>query len=269
MSTKLTSLATAHYILLARSFVVIVGGLAVWWGIYGFPIFWQESSTERIANQVVAGDPFDAGILTRQLPIMNSIERSTYCRPAALRSAAIIQLRMVEAVGLANDRERSGGRLISLGKVIRSSLLCSPADPFLWVVLSWLENTQHGIDHSDLRYLRMSYRLGPNEGWIALKRNPIALANYSALSPDLAEAGISEFVSLIRSHFYSEAADIVAGPGRPIRSLLFAPLKGISDADRQAFAKLLYERGLDDIPVPGTVPPPQDPWHSNTPIMVK
>jgi hypothetical protein len=107
----------------------------------------------------------------------------------------------------------------------------------------------------------MSYQLGPNEGWIALKRNPIALANFATLPPDLAEAGISEFVALVRSHLYSEAGDIVAGQARPIRGLLFARLWDIKEADRQAFANLLYDRGLDDIPVPGTAPPVRHPWH--------
>ena len=74
MSTKLTGLVTAHYILLARSFVIILGCIAVWWGIVEFPVFWQESSTERIANRIIAGDPFKLEILARQLPIIDSIE---------------------------------------------------------------------------------------------------------------------------------------------------------------------------------------------------
>src|ERR1035437_3903294 len=159
MSHKRPSLITAHYILLARSFVVIVGCVAVWWGIVEFPVFWQESSTERIADRIIAGDPFKVEVLARQLPIINSIERSAYCRPAALRSAAIIQLRMVEAATPANDRNHSDEQLKSLGNVIRSSLSCSPADAFLWVVLFWIENTQNGSGPTHLKYLRMSYQL--------------------------------------------------------------------------------------------------------------
>ena len=140
MSTKLTSLVTAHYILLARSFVVILGCIAVWWGIIVFPVFWQESSTERIANQIIAGDPFKAEILARQLPIIDSIERSAYCRPAALRSAAIIQLRMVEVAGTVKVGEQSGETLKVVAKYDpQFSMSCAPADPFLWLVLYWVE----------------------------------------------------------------------------------------------------------------------------------
>jgi hypothetical protein len=252
---------SARYILVARIFVVIVGCAAGWWGIVVFPVFWQGSSTERIANRIIAGAPFKAGTLAKQIPILENTEKAAYCRPAGLRSAAILRLRILEAATSANDRSNIDGSLKSLGDVIRSSLSCSPADPFLWAVLFWLENTRNGSDLTHLKYLRMSYQLGPNEGWITLKRNPIVLANFATLPPDLVEAGISEFVALVRSHLYNEAGDIVAGLTRPIRALLFTRLRDIKESDRQAFAGLLHERSLDDIPVPGTAPPLQHPWH--------
>jgi hypothetical protein len=261
MSMTRPSLVTAHYILLARSFVIVVGCLAVWWGIVEFPVFWQESSIEHIADRIVAGAPFKAAILARQVPIINSIERSVYCRPSALRSAAIIQLRMFEVATSTNDRDHIDEQLKSLGNVIRSSLSCSPADPFLWAVLFWMQNKSDGADPAYLKYLRMSYQLGPNEGWIARKRNPITLAIFSALPTDLAEVGVSEFVALVSSHLYSEAGDIITGPGRPIRDLLVARLKDIQEADRSVFANLLYDRGVDDISIPGIAQPPQHPWH--------
>jgi hypothetical protein len=259
MSSTRPSFTTARYIILARSFVVVVGCIGVWWGVIEFPVFWQESSTERIADRIIAGAPFKAEILARQFPIVNSIEKSADCRPAALRSAAIIQLRVVEAANSENDQ--TDEQLMALGNVIRSSLTCSPADPFLWVVLFWIENALNGADPTYLNYLRMSYQLGPNEGWIALKRAPIVLAMMASLPPDLAKAGISDFVALVRSHLYTEAGDMVAGLGRPIRGLLFTRLTDITAADRQAFSRLLYDRGLDDVPVPDAVPPRQHPWH--------
>jgi hypothetical protein len=254
MSSTRPSRITAHYILFARSFVVVVGCVAVWWGVVEFPVFWQESSAERIADRIIAGAPFKAEILARQFPVLNSIERSAYCRPAALRSAAIIRLRLVEAATFENDRNHTDGQLKVLGNVIRNSLACSPADPFLWMVLFWMENAQSGADPTYLKHLRLSYQLGPNEGWIAIKRNPIVLGYLASLPPDLAEAGISEFVALVRSHFYSEAGDIVAGLAWPIRDLLFARLREVKEAERQTFAKLLHDRGLDDIPAPRTAP---------------
>src|ERR1700740_1659225 len=96
MNTKLSGFVTGRYVLLAHTFTVVLGCFAVWWGIVGLPIYWQDSSIERIATQIIAGDPFKAETLAEQLPTMDSIEKSAYCRPAALRSSAIIQLRMAE-----------------------------------------------------------------------------------------------------------------------------------------------------------------------------
>ena len=85
---------------------------------------------------------------------------------------------------------------------IRESLSCSPADPFLWLALYWLDGTQHGYRPEDLKYLELSYQLGPNEGWIALRRNSVAFATFQQLPPELAEFAINEFVGLLKARFY-------------------------------------------------------------------
>jgi hypothetical protein len=83
MSTKLASLLTAHYIPLARSFVVILGCIAIWWGIVGFPVFRRESSVERIADRIIAGEPYKVEILARQLPALDSCPSSDKLRQMA------------------------------------------------------------------------------------------------------------------------------------------------------------------------------------------
>lgn len=257
---KLTSLGTANFILLARSLVVILGCAAVWWGIVGFPVFWQVSSTERIANQVIAGDPFKIEILVRQLPIIDSIEKSAYCRPAALRSAAIIQLRMVEVAAPTNDREHVDEHVKSLGNVIRSSLSCAPADPFLWLVLYWVESTENGSKADYLKYLQMSYRLGPNEGWIGLKRNRVTFAASDKLPVDMAEYAINEFAGLVEMGFYEQAAEILTGPAWRLRQELLPCLQNVEERHRRAFADILYKKGYDVV-VPGIESQGSRPWH--------
>jgi hypothetical protein len=241
---KLTSLVIVYYILLARSFVVILGCIAVWWGIVGFPIFWQDSSIELIANRVIANEPFKVAILTRQLPIINKIETSADCRSAALRSAAIIRLRMVEAAASANDSDK---HMNSLGNVIRSSLSCSPADPFLWLALYWVEGTKNGFGSNYFRYLRMSYQLGPNEAWIALKRNRVSIAQLEQLPPDLTEAAIHEFLALT---VYDEAVAIFTNASLSVQDQLLRRLKDVSAGRRLGFLSNLQDSGYE-IDVPG------------------
>jgi hypothetical protein len=91
--------------------------------------------------------------------------------------------------------------MISLHNAIRHSLACSPADSFLWRVLFWVENAMYGFSSDHLE--RMSYSLGPNEGWIALKRNLVAPAVFERLPPDVGEMAIREFASFFGSGFVS------------------------------------------------------------------
>ena len=191
----------------------------------------------RIARQIIAGDPFKVETLAQQLPIIDSIKSSAYCRPAALRSAAIIQLRMLEVSASANDRQHLDEQFKSLGNVIRSSLSCAPADPFLWLALYSVEVNENGSKPDYLKYLRLSYRLGPHEGWIVLKRNPLAFAAFQQLPPDLAEDAVNEFFAmLLDSHFSEQAAEIFIGPAWPERELILSHLTRLADNDRRRFA---------------------------------
>ena len=248
------TLVTAPYILLARSFVIILGCIGVAWGIVEIPVFWQNSSIERIATQIIAGDTFKVETLAQQLPITESI-KSASCRPAALRSAAIIELRMMEIAALANNRQKLDHQYKSLVDVIRSSLSCAPADPFLWLALYSVEMTENRFKPDLLKYLRLSYRLGPHEGWIALKRNPLAFAAFQQLSPDLREAAVNEFAAMLRdSQFSDQAAEILIGPAWPERELILSNLTRLSESDRRRFADALYTRGYANLPGVGLAP---------------
>ena len=79
---------------------------------------------------------------------------------------------------------------------IRASLACSPADPLLWIAVYWIDKFRDGFRVEQLDELRMSYRLGPNEGWIAIKRNPVV---FDELPTDLADYAIREFVRILET----------------------------------------------------------------------
>ena len=96
----------------------------------------------------------------------------------------------------------------------------------------------------------MSYQLGTNEGWIALKRNPFVVAAFEVLPSDLADSVISEFTKLVDNGFSNEAVDILVGPGWKVKDRLLARLNEVTEFHRQSFARLLYVRGYD-VTVPG------------------
>lgn len=241
-----------------RILLVSLGFLAVAWGTQAMAVFTRQVTIERVAAHVVNGDPFKPEVLATLMPQVEAAERAERCRPTALHSAAIIRTRIAEQALF--DGADIDASLLSLSDSIHRSLACSPADPFLWFVLYWVESNRSGFHADYLRYLRLSYQLGPNESWIALKRNRYALAVFQRLPPDLARKAITEFARLLDTgFFYEETVAIFTGPGWPERALLLAGLKDVAQPQRQAFAKALYKLGYD-VDVPGIARPDPRPW---------
>jgi hypothetical protein len=243
---------------IARLLLAIVGVVVIAWVIAVFPVFWSEKVIIDVAREVIAGNIFKPEILAA-VEAQTETNSGPMRRSSLLGKATVIRLRQAEDAIRAGDLEMQDQKLESLGRIVDKTFLNAPSDPFLWLVRFWLDSTRNGLRPENLRFLRMSYDLGPYEGWIAVKRNRIALAAYSALPSDLAEQAISEFVGLVRWGL-ADAVAIAAGPGRPLRGVLFPRLKDLNYEQRRAFANAIYGRELDDVPVPGIVPPtPQIP----------
>ena len=245
-------------VVLTRIFVAAVGCMAVMWGLVTLPIFWRQSTLERTAQWIIKGAAYKPEALAGVVPVIEAMEKTTFCAPTALRSAAIIRLRIAE-LGQSESAEEKSDTLNAAANSVRQSLSCSPADSFLWLALYWLDTAQYGYRPQDLKYLRLSYQLGPNEGWIALKRNGVTFAMLQS-SPNwceqrvcilskFSEIAINEFVGLVSSGFYDEAVDVFTGPAWPEREVILPRLAGISEPDRRRFADILHRRGYDvDVP---------------------
>jgi hypothetical protein len=243
----------------ARFGLAIIGALAVAWAFAVFPVFRSESVIVDVARAVIVGEAFKPDVLAA-VEARTETEGGARLRSSVLAKAAAIRLRRAEDAIRTGNTEVTDQRLDSLARGVDETLQNAPDDPFIWLVRFWLDSTRNGLRSDNLPFLRMSYELGPYEGWIALKRERIALAAFAALPQDLAERAISEFVRLVKWGLVSEAAEIAAGPGLPLREILFPRLKDLSYDQRHAFANAVYGRELDDVPVPGIAPPtPQIP----------
>ena len=249
MSNKLSGVANRRYAILSRIFVIIFGCMSVIWGLMTLPFISRQASIERTANRIISGERYKTETLLGQMPIVEAAEKMQRCYPRAYQSAAIIRARIVEQ-GSAGEAGKSINTK-ELDESIRGSLSCSPSDPFLWLALYWVGVTYNGFDPGDLKYLRMSYQLGPNEGWIAVKRNFLAFANFERLPTDLADEVVNEFLRLLRSYqFFDEAADILVGPGWRVRDQVLPRLIELPERVRKIFAQVLQSKG-HDVTIPG------------------
>jgi hypothetical protein len=246
--------------LAVRVAVLVLGCAAVGWGSTTLPWHWRQSAIERIASRIIDGDPFKPGALTRFAPSLGDIEGDHFCKASALRGAAVFRLRMLEDAISAGEQQLIDPALTDLDRSIRRSLACSPAEPFLWLVLFWEDNTRNGFKPQNIAFLEMSYRLSQYEAWISLKRVPLALAMLRQLPVELVDRVVAEFIGLINSNYYLEMAEIFPHLDREVANLILAQAEKINLRRREAFAKELYRIGYD-VSMPGVAPAQPRPWH--------
>jgi len=223
---------------------MLVGLIGIAWGVSQFPALRQESTIERIAARILVGDVYNTDILLKQSSLVEPTQSPELCRPLTVKSAAVIRVRLAEI----SDNAALGPAPVRTNlavDAIRQSLACSPADPFVWLALYALEPS------APLDYLAASYRFGPNEGWIALKRNPVAFANFDELPDDLRSTVVQEFVRIVEMDAVHDAMKIFVGPAWDERNLILSQMEQVSLQQRQRFQAVLTGAGYDVL-VPGT-----------------
>jgi len=128
---------------------------------------------------------------------------------SAPRRAATLALR---AAGVALpptvcEADSIDSSMISSHNAIRRPLACSPADSsFGWCYFGRECHVRIQLGSSGVPAYVIS--LGPDEGWIALKRNVVALAVFERLRPDVGEMAIREFARLFGSGLSRDSSDL-------------------------------------------------------------
>jgi hypothetical protein len=231
-----------------RSLIVLFGICAITWAVEVFPAYRSEAPLLDAAQRILSGDKFGAAQLGA---IRGQLQAAAPQQASALSSAAVIRMLLLEDERKAGNREPSAADRIKLQAAVSAALAQSPTDSFMWLVDLWLKRLRSEDGDNDLNLLRMSYWSGPNEAWIAVKRNPLALRVFSSLPNELAEQAVSEFAGLVKARLYADAADILAGPGWAIRERLLSRLVEVDEDNRRGFARTLASKDLDGVTVPG------------------
>jgi hypothetical protein len=222
---------------------MLVGLIGIAWGVSEFSALREESTIKKIADRILVGDVYKYEILLKQVSLVETIQGPELCRPLTVRSAAVIRIRLAEI----SDTAALGPALIRTNlavDAIRQSLACSPADSFLWLALYVLEPS------APANYLNTSYRLGPSEGWIALKRSPVAFANFDELTDDLRRTVLKEFVRIVEMGTIDDAVKIFVGPAWDQRELILSQMDQVALPQRQDFQAALTGAGYDVL-IPG------------------
>jgi hypothetical protein len=229
------------------------------WSFLSFPVFWRTAGAGRAATEIIAGRSFAPELIAAELPALETKTPWGLCWPAAKRANAILRLYLYEASFRAGQVNKIDERLQALEHQLKDTLRCAPSDSYLWLVLFSIENARVGFDSRHLEYLRASYVLGPNEGWISLKRSPVALAMLSVLDEDLSQKALAEFEAMVANGLYAESAAILANANPAVHERVLAGLSAVPLEARRRFADELKEK-LPSASVPGVVRDQTRPW---------
>ncbi|CCD92769.1 conserved exported hypothetical protein [Bradyrhizobium sp. ORS 375] len=242
---------------LVRAGPLCLAGLLLAWTALALPAFWRSADAERIAAQIVGGRSFQPDVAAQALAGVERGAVAGICQPAALRAKAILQLYLYEDAASA-QRQEADSALSALRDDLRAALRCIPTDAYLWLVLFSMES-RGGIQPGQLDYLRLSYANAPNEGWVALKRNPIALGSFTALDAGLARLAVNEFAQIVRNGLYDEAAAIYAAIGPEARIALLVRLIDVPQFHRERLSRAL-DAVMPGVPIPGVDRSDDQPW---------
>ena len=248
------------YHLLLRTIAITLGSLGIIWGVLLLPRFWQAASLNHIAAEIVQGHAF-----TQKTMVQASLQAAPElslpsCNPTELHNAVVLHLAILND-GLAKKNQSLVEQsYASLYELSRNALACAPSDGFTWLILFWLDADRRGVRPENLAYLRLSYEVSPNEGWIAIWRNRLAMTMFDGLPPELANKALVEFVTLLdAAQFYDEMASIFESAPADVRRRIVQQLSAASPLPRQTFARVLYDRGLE-VAIPDTTIPGLRSW---------
>lgn len=242
-----------------RAFVFGLGCICLAWSGMSLPGAWYQAGTLRIAAKIIGGESFKADLIESNVADTTLVEPLGLCRPSVRRAAAILRLYLYEDAFASGRSELIDGDLASLRASLRRALSCLPTDAYLWLVLFSAENAAEGFKADNLEYLRRSYRFGPHEGWIALKRCPVVLAMLPTLDAGLRAQVLDEFASLIDNDLVDEAVAIFASVNLSVRQPLLDRIATLSVDRRERFADALGQI-LPSVSVPGITRHKNEPW---------
>ncbi|WP_439401374.1 hypothetical protein ACNJYA_32500 [Bradyrhizobium sp. DASA03068] len=228
-------------------FVALFGTL---WPMAAVPSFWLTAPIREASLRIMADGLFRPGVLADMLIRLNANSPRGVVQPEFRFALAVVTLRTAEeAMHRKNSDEGDRAMEASEGE-LRSALQVIPTDSFLWLMLYSVVTRRSGFDFENIGYLERSYALGPNEGWVVLRRNQLALAVFSLLSKSRQDEVVAEFAALINSGFIEEAAISLTGAGWVERERLLENLKKLDVASREIFAKRLARDGVR-VSIPG------------------
>ncbi|WP_439405852.1 hypothetical protein ACNJX9_31425 [Bradyrhizobium sp. DASA03076] len=219
-------------------------GLAgVIWSAVTLPAFRSAAPAKDVTARILVDDRFKSRTLSDLLTSMKASSEPVVQRSDLPRAEALVRLLIAEEPIERKGPDQVDRDVAAADERLKFALALNPADSFLWLML-YSVAARNGLDYASIRFLHQSYGSARLEGWIALRRNRLALAIFPMLSEAMRQNVVSEFAALVDSNFIDVAAANLAGVGWPQREVLLRGLTQVDVISREALAKRLARDGL-------------------------
>ena len=227
-----------------RRGLLLLGGLgSVLWSLSALPSFQATTPARDIVARIIADERFKPGALDDALVRLQVSPQPSILQPEWFQAQALMYLRTAEAAMQRENSEEADRAAELAENKVKAALFAIPSDSFLWLMLYSVETNRNGFTPATARFLDQSYARGPNEGWIALRRNRLALTILPLLDPAIQEKVVSEFANIVSSDFTESAAVNFTTVGWVHRDRLLSALESVDIISREAFAKQLARGG--------------------------
>ncbi|MCK1521654.1 MULTISPECIES: hypothetical protein [unclassified Bradyrhizobium] len=230
--------------------LLLLGLASVIWSAVTLPAFRSAAPAKDVTARILADDRFKSATLSEVLASILASPKPIVERSDLPRAEALVRLRIAEEAIGRKDPDQADRDVTAADERLRLVLAFNPTDSFSWLMLYSGEVLRNGFEDSTVAFLEQSYASGPLEGWIALRRNRLALAAFGSLSESMQARVVAEFASLVNSDFVQDAALILMGIGWLQKERLLASLSNVDAVPREAFAKGVRREGLI-VSVPG------------------
>jgi hypothetical protein len=243
---------------LVRAALIGLAVAAVSWSVPNFLTARENAPLGALVPAARHGDSYQPELAAKINRYVDRLDAAGGCRTSS--DIAVLRLRTAASSIKSENKQVIEHALTQAKQAIRSALVCSPSQPYLWYALFWVESTLTQSKEDHLKYLEMSYELGPHEGWFSEQRCQTALPLLSLFSARMQEIILSGYLDMVK-YDPDAAANVLASVDGDLRAKLVASLVGVPLEARNEFARVLGTTDLD-VQVPGVVDR-QPPWRKD------
>lgn len=222
-----------------RALTIIVTGISLLLGPTTAIVAADTYRIGQIVPRTLRGDTIT--LYSLKAAVSDAAEVSDFCAAATASKFIIARLSLLENVRLQSKEEEAIFEAGQLASDNHRALTCEPTQSFQWLLQSWIAEMTRDVDSSTWQSLAMSYETGRYEGWIAVRRSRIALADFDAAPERLRDSMIREFKVLLDFNFFDDGVHLYESASAAGKERLDEAVAALGISKQQSFKRHLDE----------------------------